>query len=66
MARRTNTGAGGACAAGSWGHNGAAGVRRELSKRFFFEKKKQKTFVYCGLWHLLRQGPTGGKVCVKP
>jgi hypothetical protein len=26
------------------------GVWKQASKRFFFEKKKQKTFASCGLW----------------
>jgi len=29
----------------------------KASKRFFFEKKKQKTFGTCGRWHRPRQGP---------
>jgi hypothetical protein len=34
----------------------AGGVGKE-SKRFFFEKKQQKTFSCCGLWHLPGQRP---------
>jgi hypothetical protein len=29
---------------------------REGRKRFFFEKKKQKTFAYCGRWRGRGQG----------
>jgi len=30
---------------------------RRGRKRFFFEKKKQKTFMYCGLWQERANAP---------
>jgi putative SOS response-associated peptidase YedK len=32
-------------------------MKQSESKRFFFEKKKQKTFAHCGLWQQRRHGP---------
>jgi len=39
---------------------GEGGVK-EGSKRFFFEKKKQKTSAYCGRWRCCYQRPQDRK-----
>jgi hypothetical protein len=35
-------------------------------KRFFFEKKKQKTSVYCGSWHARADAPKDQKFFASP
>jgi hypothetical protein len=35
-------------------------------KRFFFEKKKQKTFIYCGLWRWCCHRPQDQKFFASP
>jgi hypothetical protein len=45
----------------SLGSGGAAAEYAVLSKQFFFEKKNQKTFVYCGQHHSSQFGEPEGR-----